>query len=316
MAANHKKSRYPGIRAFERNERHVFFGRRLEARKLFNMVKAKPLVVLFAKSGIGKSSLINAGVEPLLEKDYFQVIKVRLQTTAVSPIDLVKNELSSYVDQSKLDQHAKQEGLWEYLKACSFKKGEEEVTPVLVFDQFEEFFEHDSKDQLALNQELADMVSDRLPERIRASLRTISFRERTQEQLDWHSPIPVKIIFAIRSDRMSLMDDMSRKIPSILHHRFHLKPLGIAAAREAIVEPARCPGDQVLASPRRIKPLSRCTMSLSTCPGCLFFRNSSTCDSNWSIRSELTLNSRQKSAANSAKRIASWSNTAILPEVW
>lgn len=244
MAMKIKKSRYPGIRAFERNERHVFFGRRLEARKLFNMVKAKPLVVLFAKSGIGKSSLINAGVEPLLEQDYFHVVKIRLQSTAISPMESVKNELSSYVDQSKLKKHAKKEGLWEYLKACQFKKGDEEVTPVLVFDQFEEFFEHDNLNQLALTQELADMVSDRLPERIRASLRSIPFRDRTKEQLDWHSPIPVKIVFAIRSDRMSHMDEMSAKIPSILQNRFHLKPLGIEAAREAILEPAAIEGDE------------------------------------------------------------------------
>ncbi len=233
------KSRYPGIRAFERNENTVFFGRKREAKKLYNLIKAKPLVVLFSKSGIGKSSLINAGLEPLLEVDYFQVIKVRLQSTNISSVETVINELKPFVNETKLKNHSKgKPGFWEYLRACDFKRGEEELTPILIFDQFEEFFEHDKKDQKALNQELADMVSNRLPERIQQSLRAIPFRDRTQEQLDWHSPIPVKFIFAIRSDRMSQMDGMSEKIPSILHNRFHLKPLGIEAAKEAIVEPA------------------------------------------------------------------------------
>jgi len=239
MSAIINKSRYPGIRAFEKNERHVFFGRRIESKKLYNLIKAKPLAVLFAKSGIGKSSLINAGVEPLLEKDYFQVIKIRLQTTSISSVEMVKNELKPFLDEERLKTHTKGEpGLWEYLRACDFNRNGEKLTPVLIFDQFEEFFEHSKSDQEELNQELADMVSNRLPERIRASLRAISFRDRSQDQLDWHSPIPVKFIFAIRSDRMSLMDEMSIKIPSILHHRFHLKPLDIAAAKEAIIEPA------------------------------------------------------------------------------
>ncbi len=244
MSASQKKSRYPGIRAFEKNERHVFFGRRLEAKKLYNLVKAKPLVVLFAKSGIGKSSLINAGLEPLIEKDFYYVVKIRLQTTAISSVEMVKNELKPYLNEAKLKTHSKgTPGLWEYLRACEFKKGEDNLTPVLVFDQFEEFFEHNKKDQEELNRELADMVSDRLPERIRESLRAIPFRDRTKEQLDWHSPIPVKFVFAIRSDRMSEMDEMSVKIPSILHNRFHLKPLGIEAAKEAIIEPAALAGD-------------------------------------------------------------------------
>ncbi|MFT5165922.1 MAG: hypothetical protein ACI8P3_001153 [Saprospiraceae bacterium] len=234
------KSRYPGIRAFEKNERHVFFGRRAESKKLYNLIKAKPLVVLFAKSGIGKSSLINAGLEPLLENDYYAVVKIRLQSTDISSVEMVKNELKPYLNEAKLKAHSTgNPGLWEYLRACEFKKGSETVTPVLVFDQFEEFFEHDKNDQEELNRELADMVSDRLPERLRDSLRAIPFRDRTKEQLDWHSPIPVKFIFAIRSDRMSLMDEMSVKIPSILHNRFHLKPLDIDSAREAIIEPAR-----------------------------------------------------------------------------
>jgi hypothetical protein len=238
------KSRYPGIRAFEKNERHVFFGRRTEAKKLYNLVKAKPLVVLFAKSGIGKSSLINAGLEPLLENDYYKIIKIRLQTTSISSVDMVKNELQPFINTEKLAAHSEGEpGFWEMLRACEFKRNNESLTPVLVFDQFEEFFEHDQADQDALTSELADMVSERLPERIRESLRSIPFRKRTAEELEWHSPIPVKIVFAIRSDRISLMDEMSSKIPSILHNRFHLKPLGIKAAKEAIVEPADAEGD-------------------------------------------------------------------------
>ncbi len=240
----HSMSRYPGIRAFEKSEYKVFFGRQKEAKKLFSLVKAKPLVVLFSKSGIGKSSLINAGLSPLLEADSYATVNIRLQNTGLNPIETVKNELKPFLNESLLQEQAPDSvGLWEYLRACEFKQNGESRVPVLVFDQFEEFFEHKREVQDQLTHELSDLVSERLPERIRESLRKIPFRSRSKEQLAWHSPIPVKIIMAIRSDRISLLDEMSTKINSMLHNRFHLKPLDESSAREAIEAPASMPGD-------------------------------------------------------------------------
>ena len=46
---------------------------------------ANSLVVLFAKSGIGKPSLLSAGLVPLLDYDRFQTVKVRFQNTGSSP---------------------------------------------------------------------------------------------------------------------------------------------------------------------------------------------------------------------------------------
>ena len=51
--------------------------------------------------------------------------------------------------------------------------------------------------------------------------------------------MPVKFLMAIRSDRISLLDEMSLQIPSILQNRFHLKPLNLDNARAAIEEPAK-----------------------------------------------------------------------------
>ena len=84
------KSRYPGIRAFEEDEQFLFFGRNDEIRRLHAQVTANTLVVVFAKSGIGKSSLLSAGLLPLLDYDRYRSVKVRFQNTAVSPTVLPK----------------------------------------------------------------------------------------------------------------------------------------------------------------------------------------------------------------------------------
>jgi putative ribosome biogenesis GTPase RsgA len=56
-----KIRRYPSIRAFQRNEQQLFIGRETETQQLFNKVISQNITLVFARSGIGKSSLINAG---------------------------------------------------------------------------------------------------------------------------------------------------------------------------------------------------------------------------------------------------------------
>ncbi|MEM0994297.1 MAG: hypothetical protein AAGI49_14755 [Bacteroidota bacterium] len=241
------KNRYPGIRAFEYAERDLFFGRKDDIKKLYTSIKAQELVVLFAKSGIGKSSLINAGLIPLLESDLYQAIKIRLQDPTLAPLEVVKAGLSAYLDEDLLQKHTGKNketaGLWSYIKACTFPQREGNATPVLIFDQFEEFFEHSEANQFDLISGIADLLGERLPTEIQANLRKIPFAKRTTADLDWHSPVEVKVIFAIRSDRLSLLDRLSDEIPMILSNRYHLQPLQRKQAVEAITQPALLEGD-------------------------------------------------------------------------
>ena len=48
----------------------------------------------------------------------------------------------------------------------------------------------------------------------------------------------MKVLFAIRADRMSLLDSMSDKLPAILQKRYELKGLTEEQAKEAIEKPA------------------------------------------------------------------------------
>ena len=249
------KKRYPGIRSFEEAEAQLFFGRTQEARNLYSLVKAKSSVVLFAKSGIGKSSLINAGLIPLLEKHLYKDIKVRLQDTGISPVENIKSALAPYLNADLLKKHGKTDAknawLWEYVRSCEFPHlvEEEEIIPVIIFDQFEEFFDHSEENQDILLEELSDLLSERLPERIQDQLRETPRKQRTKEQLEWHTPFMFKVIFGIRSDRLSLMDKMAKRIPTILHNRFHLKPMVAEQAKEAIIEPARLTGGLFATAP-------------------------------------------------------------------
>ncbi len=73
MAAANQQP-YVGPRPFGRDEKDLFFGRDREARDLCSLVVAHPIVLLYAASGAGKSSLLNAGLIPLLEARGYEVL--------------------------------------------------------------------------------------------------------------------------------------------------------------------------------------------------------------------------------------------------
>ena len=143
--------------------------------------------------------------------------------------------------------HETQPILWEYLKAGDWeKKGK---TPLLVFDQFEEYFYHDKDKRTQATLQLADLVNERLPDALQQQLRAIPRRERTPEQLAWFSPLNCKIVCIIRSDKLHLMDEMTTPIPSILKTRYQLRPLQKTQAKAAILQPAAIEGEHFLTPP-------------------------------------------------------------------
>ena len=57
---------YGGPRTFSQVEANRFFGREREASELLSLVISQRLVLFYAQSGAGKSSLLNARLIPML----------------------------------------------------------------------------------------------------------------------------------------------------------------------------------------------------------------------------------------------------------
>ncbi|MFI7706205.1 tetratricopeptide repeat protein [Nonomuraea sp. NPDC049480] len=57
---------YRSLRAFHREDHHRFFGREEESREVRDLWLAQRVTVLYGASGVGKTSLLQAGVMPLL----------------------------------------------------------------------------------------------------------------------------------------------------------------------------------------------------------------------------------------------------------
>ena len=77
---------YRGILPFRLCDSGVFFGRERAATDLTAKILVHRLVVLFGLSGSGKSSLLNAGVFPLLLREGMQPERLRVRPLAEEPL--------------------------------------------------------------------------------------------------------------------------------------------------------------------------------------------------------------------------------------
>lgn len=231
-------SRYPGSRPFNDSDmdRRLFFGREQEKADLLHKVLANNLVVVFAKSGIGKTSLLNAGIHQALRDRGYLPIPIRFNIPELDPLNCIYYGVKEITTARQIDfTDGEKDSLWMYFKTLIiWSENDTLLKPVLIFDQFEELFETYTieKRNEFINQ-LADLVSDSIPDTLRDSIqsgKSSKYSEKTPA---------VKIIISIREDLLGYLEEMSSKITDIFNNRFKLSPLTWEQAKKAIIEPAR-----------------------------------------------------------------------------
>jgi len=211
-----KSLRYKGTAPFQDSavDRRTFFGRDREARSLLSLALAERLVVVFGKSGTGKSSLINAGlVDPLLERGYLPMT-IRLTDRARGPIGGLLDGVHAAARAADVEiAGGGDANLATFFKTAEFWSAANDLLqPMLILDQFEELFTlHESARRRDFIVQLADVV---------------------------RGPAKLKILLSLREDHLADLEELARDIPGILQHRFRVGPLTAANAREAIVRPA------------------------------------------------------------------------------
>ena len=261
MSKPMKISRYPGTRPFEAAEKHLFYGREREINDLTRLTILERLVVLFGKSGYGKSSLLQAGVLPKLatQEEIWTPLSMRLGVYdgQMSPCQIVVEHLKRVKNKEKTLENAQNtEGVSESkiqnskLNAVdtegaflddgslwrSFKKRQmlENVRILLIFDQFEEFFTYPLEQQKQFKTEMAELLYSAMPQHIVEEFKTSSFEQRRFLA----RPMNIHVLFSIRSDKLSLLHSLKDALPAILHVRYELLGLSVGQARQAIQQPA------------------------------------------------------------------------------
>src|SRR5438477_6143979 len=73
-----------GLQPFTEENQHYFFGRTVEIRDIFLRVREQPLTVLYGQSGLGKTSLLRAGLIPKLRVERFRPVRILLDFDAAA----------------------------------------------------------------------------------------------------------------------------------------------------------------------------------------------------------------------------------------
>ncbi len=216
-------SRYPGVTSFEDSllSSRLFFGRGEETNDLLHAILAEDLTVLYARSGHGKTSLLQAGVFPLLRDRLFYPITVRLNKNGLSPEDVIKNELLQLRQENRktIMGFDPEDSLLKILKDIEIWSIYNKLyTPVLVFDQFEEIFtlNHNKAYQKPFFDFVKKIISEINDKRL-----------------------PLKIVISIREDFLGSMESLARQIPSVFSNRFRLLGLTREGAEDALLRPAQ-----------------------------------------------------------------------------
>jgi WD40 repeat protein len=196
------ESPYKGLAAFEDSELDalLFFGREREVAAVASNVLASRLTVLYGPSGVGKSSLLGAGVARRL-RELSGAPVVFHDSWAEDPAARLVE--SVHAECGDLGATA---GLVDTVAAAAQRNGELH----LLLDQFEEYL---------LYHGVEGPLSDALPDLLR------------------RPGLRVNVLLALRDDTLAELDEFAGRIPELFGNLLRLDRLDRESGRAAIVGP-------------------------------------------------------------------------------
>ena len=208
---------FVGPRPFEPGER--LYGREREISELQFRLNAERIVLLHSPSGAGKSSLVQAGLLPLLARsfDVWGPTRVNAEPAIAGINRYTLSVIQGFEEKVPEGLRRPVEVLAGQTLAGYFERRPRRRSApqnvALIFDQFEEVLTVDPL-AAAAKHEFFDQLGELL-----------------RNPRIW-------ALFALREDYLAPLDPYAPQVPTHLKNRFRIDLLGLAAAREAMVEPA------------------------------------------------------------------------------
>ena len=201
---------YVGLRPYDEHDRVYFFGRERELRSVADSLFGARITVFYGASGVGKSSVLMAGVVPELRAEPRTAIVVFRSWQVPNAAAQLKRDIAAAAaevcgrDLGGLESLP----LDDMLKRCA-----EEIdgTVLLILDQFEEFFLYFKDPESGFDAELARAITRR--------------------------DVDAGFVISLREDSLSKLDRLKKRVPNLLATMLRLSHLRIGAAKRALVEP-------------------------------------------------------------------------------
>lgn len=273
MADNITGNPWKGLNFYTEGE--ILYGRSAEIVSLSQYIFNNTQTVLYGRSGIGKSSILNAGIFPKARLHGMLPVSIRLKhgdsndylaqiRDALTSAGLIVKEIIPPISGAD-------ESLWEFMHRHIFVDHDGEArVPLLVFDQFEEIFTLQTSEAVKRDffRQLGDLLNDVKPSYIVEHESRLRQQNSAQEQettvvssgvfkglnlkinkrradsdaddasrLRYISRPDYHIVFALREDFLSSLELYTASIPVMKDNRFGLLPLNEEQAADIIQLP-------------------------------------------------------------------------------
>lgn len=208
MLETQRRSPYQGLMPFEIDDASFFFGRDRETRIIVANLFAAPLTLLYGASGVGKTSVLRAGViQQLRQRDDLFVVWLNIwQGDLLNKMKTIMAETTMRTINESINP-AESVSLVEYLNRCisHFHR-----RIMIIFDQFEEYFLYHERDN-AFAIEFPQVLAQ--------------------------AGLPVSFLISIREDSLAKLDRFEGRIPNLFDNYLRLEHLDQQAAGDAIIGP-------------------------------------------------------------------------------
>ena len=243
-------------------EGQTLYGRDNEITILCHLISESTAIVVYGKSGIGKSSLLKAGVFPELRNNQMLPIYLRLKhNTEESYVLQIENQIcktDGICVRDLLPSDIPDLGLWDFLHRHEITDMcNQPIMPVIVLDQFEEIYTLTDSEHKSVARdffiELADVLNDTKPDRVIEAERKYSqensrpivesqrsgfmFKPISKSTLKYRKDLMIRIVICLRDDSLYMLERNSATIPALKANRYNLEAFSEDAAKEVIMKP-------------------------------------------------------------------------------
>ncbi|MYA76529.1 MAG: hypothetical protein F4132_13095 [Gemmatimonadetes bacterium] len=200
---------YKFLDYYTENDQGLFFGREEEIENICSRILARRSFLLYGRSGVGKSSILRAGVIPRLQDQGHRTCIIRSFT---DPLQHMRRMVRRLVSDNSAGGFVDPDGV--SLQELLHRNWSRPASRIVVMlDQFEEFFLLlDEPGREAFVDELAVIMED--------------------------DALPLQFVFVMREDMLAEMSRLKPAVPEIFHHEYRLSRLTSEQAAQAITGPA------------------------------------------------------------------------------
>jgi hypothetical protein len=254
---------WPGAAPYGEADRAWIFGRKLDVEEVVRLLRRDVLTLLSGPAGVGKTSLVQAGVLPVLREEDGLPLVVRLDwSESVPPTTQADNDAAELPSGALANPLTRQllvaleaaagaaglanpgasagDTLWEYFHRKDHRwwsARQRVVTPVFIIDQFEEAFVAGQANATArrhtegLFEQLSQLAANRPPTRVAARLES---GQESDDAFDFDA-VPVRVLLVLREEFSAQLTSLRAYFPALRRSEYRLTAFSTSQARDALM---------------------------------------------------------------------------------